>query len=440
MSGLYRALLDKRQTLVDEGDSIAAEAEAAGDYTEDQTARISAIEAEMGRLNSGIQAEETRRGWERSAPADEVAADGEGLPVPASTSAPTPFASFGEQMLAVMNAGKAMKTGGSVDTRLLDIQAATGASTITGQDGGFAVQTDFTSGIVARVFEVGQLAARATPRMVGPDSNSTSWNEVDETTRANGSRRGGITVTWVPEGGAATPSRPKYRLRKMSLAKAIGMYVPTSELLADATALQSFVEAEFVDELAFSLDDQMVRGPGAGVPQGILTADGTIAVAKETGQAGGTFVSANVKKMYQRLMPSSFGKAAWFINNSVWEQIWSLNEAIGTGGVPLFIPAGGLTDTPAGTLLGRPIIPIEQAEALGTKGDVILADWSQYYLLRKGSQGIQTASSIHVYFDTDEVAFRWTWRINGEPVHGTPITPYKGTTTVAPFVVLNDRS
>ena len=139
-----------------------------------------------------------------------------------------------------------------------------------------------------------------------------------------------------------------------------------------------------------------------------------------------------------RLAPSSYGNAAWFINNSVWEQIWSLNEPVGTGGVPMFIPAGGLTDTPAGTLLGRPIIPIEQAEALGTKGDVILADWSRYLLFGKG--GIRSASSIHVYFDTDEVAFRWTWRINGEPADQAPVTQYKGSTTISPFVVLDNRS
>ena len=73
-----------------------------------------------------------------------------------------------------------------------------------------------------------------------------------------------------------------------------------------------------------------------------------------------------------------------------------------------------------------------------TKGDVILADWSRYLLVSKG--GIRRAASIHVYFDTDEVAFRWTWRINGEPADLAPATQYKGSTTTSPFVLLDTRS
>jgi len=45
-------------------------------------------------------------------------------------------------------------------------------------------------------------------------------------------------------------------------------------------------------------------------------------------------------------------------------QIFNLNSVLGTGGAPLFFNPGGIAAAPNGYLLGRPIVPIEQASAL----------------------------------------------------------------------------
>jgi len=58
-------------------------------------------------------------------------------------------------------------------------------------------------------------------------------------------------------------------------------------------------------------------------------------------------------------------------------------------------------------------------------------------LPKKG--GMQADSSIHVAFLTGEQAFRFTLRLDGQPFWKSPLTPYKGTTTVSPFVVLQNR-
>ena len=104
----------------------------------------------------------------------------------------------------------------------------------------------------------------------------------------------------------------------------------------------------------------------------------------------------------------------------------------------MFIPAGGLTDTPAGTLLGRPIVPTEYNETLGTAGDIMFADFSQYLFGSKGS--MESASSIHVRFIYDEQVFRFVWRVDGQPIPASAITPFKGTKTQSPFIVLQTRS
>ena len=62
---------------------------------------------------------------------------------------------------------------------------------------------------------------------------------------------------------------------------------------------------------------------------------------------------------------------------------------------------------------GKPVIEVEYCPTLGTVGDIVLADLSQYYLAQKG--GIAAASSIHVRFLYDEMTFRFTYRLDGQP-------------------------
>jgi HK97 family phage major capsid protein len=164
-----------------------------------------------------------------------------------------------------------------------------------------------------------------------------------------------------------------------------------------------------------------------------------VTVSKEGGQLADTINAMNIEKMYARMPAKSLGNAVWHINQECWPQIFQLSQAVGTGGVPMFIPAGGINQAPAGTLLGRPIVPLEQCAKLGDKGDIAFCDWSQYLAIRKG--GMQAASSIHVNFVYDETAFRFVVRFNGAPIPASALTPYKGTTgvTYSPFVVLEAR-
>ena len=104
----------------------------------------------------------------------------------------------------------------------------------------------------------------------------------------------------------------------------------------------------------------------------------------------------------------------------------------------MYVPAGGLSEKPYCTLFGRPVIPLEQCSAAGDVGDIILADISQYLLIDKG--GIKAASSVHVRFLYDENVFRFIYRVDGQPIWNKPLTPFKGSATVSPFVTLAKRS
>jgi HK97 family phage major capsid protein len=88
-------------------------------------------------------------------------------------------------------------------------------------------------------------------------------------------------------------------------------------------------------------------------------------------------------------------------------------------------------------LFGTPIVAVEQCSALGTVGDIVLADLGQYLLIDRPPQ---VASSMHVRFVYDEMAFRFTYRVNGQPAWKSALTPYKGSNSLSPFVTLETRS
>jgi HK97 family phage major capsid protein len=240
---------------------------------------------------------------------------------------------------------------------------------------------------------------------------------------------------WLAEGGDKTPSKPKFKQLTLELQKLAALYYATDELLEDATALTQEVTEAFMDEMNFKIQDAIFRGDGAGKPQGILSSPSLVTVAKETGQLASTILYQNIVKMYSRFMGNN---GIWIANRDIFPQLSQMSLAVGTGGAPAYMPANGLAGVPYNTLVGLPIIFIEQASTVGTEGDIVLADMGQYLVAEKG--GIVGASSIHVEFTTGQTVFRWLYRIDGQTKTSSPITPANGTATVSPFISLATRA
>lgn len=257
---------------------------------------------------------------------------------------------------------------------------------------------------------------------------------VDETSRAAGSRQGGIRAHWLEEGGTKTATKPKFGLLELSLSKLIGLCYATDELLEDATALGAYLYEGFAEEIGFKLDLAVLSGTGAGQPLGMLNAGCIVSIAKETGQDAATILWDNVAAMFSRLWGGSFNNCVWLINQNCLPQLYKMTQPVGTGGIPVFQAA----NLPAMQLFGRPIIVMEQCETLGTLGDIMLVDPSQYLAITKG--GLQTAQSIHVQFTTDETVYRFVYRVDGQPMWNAALTPFKGTAdTQSPFIALAAR-
>lgn len=347
------------------------------------------------------------------------------------------FGSFGEQLVAIIRAGSPNPM---VDPRLRTtlLGAASGLNEGVPSEGGFLVQTEFVTEILKRTYETGQVASRCRRIPVGANANGLKINGIDETSRVAGSRWGGVRAYWIGEADQKTASKPKFREIELSLKKLIGLCYATDELLQDATALESIINQAFAEEFGFMLDDACINGTGAGQPLGVMNAPCLVTVNKEAGQVADTVVYENIVNMWARLYAKSMPKAVWFINQDVLPQLFTMGLAVGVGGFPVFLPPGGASASPYASLFGRPVIPIEQCQTVGDAGDIILADFNEYILIDKG--GIQSASSIHVRFVYDESVFRFVYRVDGQPAWSATLTPYKGSNTLSPFVVLQARA
>ena len=348
--------------------------------------------------------------------------------------ASTHFRSLGEQLQAI--AKYSLSRGADVDNRLT--RAPTGAGEVDPTGGGFLVQQDFQQAVFMLAHDMGELLGRVGKLPISSGANGVKINAVDETSRATGSRWGGVQSFWAGEGQTATATKPKFRQVEFDLKKLLAFMYCTDELLQDAVALQSIASTAFSEEVMFMTEDAIFEGTGVGQPLGIMNSPARVTVPKVSGQATGTVLKANLDQMWSQMWVRSRKSAVWYINQEIEPQLQALNQPISTaGGALVYMPPGGMSDAPYATLYGRPVIATEYNNALSTEGDIVLADLSQYMLVDKG--GVQAQTSMHVAFLTDEMVFRITYRVDGKPMWYKPLTPFKGTTLKSPFVTLATR-
>jgi len=317
----------------------------------------------------------------------------------------------------------AMWDRGFRDKRLNPLKAS-GLNEAIPSEGGFLATPDIAARIYENMWSVGNVLSRFSPITVS--GNGLTLRAVDETSRADGSRMGGVRGYWMAEAATKTASKPKFRNIDLKLKKVAALVYATDELLDDASALEGWITRNVPDELRFQVEAAIINGSSAASPLGILQSS---ALIQATRTDASKITAADIGGMWARryLGPQDY---VWFVNAAVMPQLYQMT----VGDTPVYVPPGGFSASPYGSLFGRPVIETEYNPNLGTVGDILLASPSQYALITKG--GIQAASSIHVKFVEDETAFRFVYRVDGQPIWASAVTAYDGTNTISPFVAL----
>lgn len=309
-----------------------------------------------------------------------------------------------------------LHTGRADDRLRLEIQASMGEGIPSG--GGFAVPEEFSAWLLDTSLESEIVRPRAT---VWPMKSETKkvpgWDAKSHTAGLFG----GLTGTWLAEGGTATEVFAKMRQILLTARKLACFTAASNELVADGISFEQQLGGALVKTVGWYLDYAFIQGVGGGQPLGILNDPALVTVNKETGQRANTVMYENVTKMYARLAPQCMGKAVWIANQTTIPQMLIMSIAIGTGGS--FVPAVVQTSGKF-YLLGKEVLFTEKSPALASKGDLILADLSQYTIgLRKE---ISLDKSNAPGWLKDESSYRAIVRADGQGTWDAAITPKAG--------------
>lgn len=311
----------------------------------------------------------------------------------------------------------------------------------TGADGGFAVPPEFLAGIMKRVEGEESIAAKCNRAVLSGNSLTAT---IDDTNPWDSS--GGVQPYWIGEATAITQSKMVLKQRDFKLRK-IGVLTPiTDELAQDAGFLESYLARLAGEKIGYAVDDTILHGNGVTRPQGVVGHSGTVSVAKETSQTAASIKATNIQKMWLSMLPQYRRRAIWIVNPDCQVQLQRMfvqgtkdsNTAVAAGSL-VYLPANGLVGQPNDTLMGRPILYHQAAKTLGTVGDITLFDPESYLVCTKAS-GIESASSMHLWFDQAVGALRFLYRVEGQPWWPTTISAANGSQTYAAFVTLATRS
>jgi HK97 family phage major capsid protein len=400
------------------------------DLTDDEVASFDAERTGLERTAAAISREEALIEAERSA----GVAIPEGARISVSENIENDtrrgFQSFGEFAMAV-RAGSQLN--GSIDQRLVIGAAAPGAGTYaneaSGTDGGFLIPPAFSSDIFTLSLEDDALLPMTDNIEVGgngmtfPKDETTPWGT------------DGVRAYWQAEAAAANATKPKLGVSTLRLHKLMALTPVTDELLEDANALESYLPGLMARSIRWKTNEAILFGTGAGQPEGAFNGQAAVVQAKDQGQATKTVSLGNVSNMIARLTPGSFPKSAWMITPDALPSLFGLT----LGNYPIYLPISqGAQGSPYGTLMGRPIMVSQHAAAFSAQGDISLIDLSYYRTITKAG-GVQTATSMHLYFDADATAFRAIFRVDGQPKIVNPIAQAKGANTLSPFIQLGAR-
>ena len=341
------------------------------------------------------------------------------------------FNNFGEFAMSVRNGAG---NGAVVDPRLLKNAPTTYSSEGVGADGGFEIPPDFRAEIMSTI--------EAESSLLGMTDQLTSGSNTlvlprDDVAQHDGTN--GVQAYWEGEAKQIDQSKMQLDQNIIRLNKLTALVPVTEELVADGSAIDSYLRRKVPEKFDFKINDALLNGTGAGMPMGINKSGATVTIAKESGQVAGTVVFENITNMWSRMSAADRKNAVWLINQDIEPQLLTMSFEGTSSSVPAYMPAGGLSGAPYATLFGRPIIPLESCQALGTAGDIMFVSMKQYLTALK-TGGIRTDVSMHLWFDYDVMAYRFILRMAGETWRKTPITALHGGTTRSPFVRLETRS
>ena len=326
----------------------------------------------------------------------------------------------------------------------------------SGQTGGYTVPPQYMNELLTIAAEDGFIEQKA--KVIPMNSRTAQWPMLDITTaqaRGTSPYFGGILAQWQPEAASISETEPQFRLTDWTAWDLVLYAVSSNQLLADnGIGLDALLTQLFGQAITWYKEYAFLQGSGAGatMPLGITNSPATLA---QTRLVANRFLMADAASMMARLQIRSWSDACWIVHQSVIPQLILMVDggagvgAFGSGATTSYPggnrlawlpPQGADGRGPAGCKLpqaflnGLPLYITEKLPQLGSRGDVMLVDWSRYVIGQR--LDLQIDVSPHFLFRNNQLAWRVIARVDGKPWLNNVITDQSGW-TVSPFVVLN---
>lgn len=292
--------------------------------------------------------------------------------------------------------------------------------------GGFMVPQQLRTQIMSVAPQEALVRPRATiiPAGTAPDAG-ISMPVLDQGGTAPANMFGGVQFQWIEEGGAKPETNLGLGEFSLTPHEVAGFMKITDKLLRNWPAADGLIRQQFTQAMAASEDWVFQRGNGVTQPLGALNAPATKWINRTTAD---TITYIDVLNMVAAFLMRG-GQPVWSMPQAALTKIATMTDPEGH-----YIWKPDARDGFAGTLAGFPLRWNNRAPALGTKGDVLLADWS-YYVIKDGS-GPFVATSEHVEFLNNKTVIKIFYNVDGAPWMKAPIKEENGY-EVSPFVGLD---
>jgi HK97 family phage major capsid protein len=311
-------------------------------------------------------------------------------------------------------------------------------SSNTGEGGGYLVPEEWRSELFSGP-AMADFVVRPRATVIPMASKTLHFPAVDFTTEV-GEVLGGIICYWMDEDGTIPDTSASFAQIELIANRLAAAALVPNDTLKDAGALDAWLRAMLPKAIREFEDRAFMKGNGVKKPLGALTNHASmIVVGDESGQSTASITWNNVLDMASRLLPESWNSAVWTITPDAFREIYTMANPVGTGGDSVMVGGGTGAQAPAQSLLGRPIVWSRKAPgAMGTQGDISLADYSYYAIGDR--QDVRVETSEHAYFLADKTAFKVIERVDGTPLLLAPLTPENGGPTLSAFVQLETRT
>lgn len=257
---------------------------------------------------------------------------------------------------------------------------------------------------------------------------------------------GGMTFALTEENAAIAASTPTFGRVVLQAWKIAGYITAPNELVDDGGgAFAQFLSKTIAEGFAWYEDDLFIGNTsnGVGRPQGLIYAPCAVSITR----TGGTFAYLDILAMFKALHPASkqhglesgTTDVAWLVSASALDSLMEVFYNFGSATSGIVAPPQWLTmgdgDKVTPSLIGLPLIVTDHQPAVGTAGDIILADLRHYLIGDRMDMRVER-SAMGGGFITDTSNFRVVSRVDGRYWMQSSVTTEAGQ-SVSPVVVLH---